>query len=422
MKIPNIQCTKQQGFALTSLMVVIMIMSVLAIGAAKKLATAVSESGAEATGKYLIAVRGATLDALSRHQDAFNLVDISAAPEGTYPIPPTWASFTEPTKTISVADLKESGFLKSDFPDRPPMGRSVHIKFSRDPGACPGTACEIKAYVYTCWPITKAGSPRTSDISICPPANAAEFDNGLLSVAIRATDGFGGSNGINADKVHGALFNFQSADLDIPGGSKGHLVVVASQNTTMFNQFVRQGDTRNIYLNNRLAVNGQIETNTGLRMNTNYNVGDICDEDGRYATSSRQSLIMCKGGNWFELNTHVVTSITTLSNGQTAPAPFCPSANLQPFYVATLVNTDVTVTGGDINVHGTHTGTISGNGNVNNQGAVTVNGAFSGNFKSLPSSSIRTGQSASVSNGGLVSITPNGPNARALVISGCRTI
>lgn len=412
----------QRGFALTSVMIAILIATVLAAIAAGRYVTIVNDAAAESTGAYLMNVRGAVLKTLSEHMHAYTQVDISPAPAGTYPTAPVWASFSGDSQLITVTDLKDAGLLSDDFPSRPPLGRSAHIRFLRT-GVCPGPTCNVEAFIYTCWPISSAPLSGAVDVNTCPAApGGLQYDAGMVGSVVMATEGNGGSNSIDPARIHGTLFNVAVSDLGLPPNNPGLVAVLASLNNTMFNQFVRQGDTRHIYFNERLSVDGQIQSNTGFLARTAYAVGSGCDEEGRYATSDRNSLVMCKGGSWFELNTHVISSHSALANGQTAPAPFCPGGNLEPFYVASILESDVTMTGGDINVHGTQAGTISGSGTTNASGSVSVSGTFTGTFQSLSTSSIRVGQSASVNNSGVVTITPNGPNARALVISGCRTI
>lgn len=419
MKKPMNSYKNQQGFTLITILVMLMVMSLLAVFAGQKLTTALYDSSAEATGKYLLMVRGATLEALSRHQDVFALVDTSAAPAGMYPTAPGWANFVGPTATISITDLKTAGFLKADFRDRPPLGHSVHVKFFRDMALCPGVGCEVRAYVYTCWPITKQRSPSDGDLVTCPAPSAAEYDIGLLGTAIRATDGFGGSNGIVASKINGSLFSFPTSDLDIPSSSGGHLVVSASLNSTMFNQFVRQGDTRHIYLNNNLSVAGQISTDKGLLINSDVVVGSDCDTESLYGTSNRDSYVMCTGGKWFELTNHVVMATQLLANGAAVTPPTCSSPTMQPFSYASLAAVDVTMTGTDVNVRGSMAGNVTGDGTVSQNGYVSVFGSYTGLISSLPDSSIRTTQGVGIV-GNVLIITPADPGARALVIQGCR--
>ncbi len=413
---------KQGGFGLTSVMMTILVTTVLAALAAGKFATVVNDTAAEATGTYLLAVRGAVLKTLSEHTHAYTNVNTATAPVGTYPTAPAWATFTGATRTISVTDLKAAGLLRSDFPDFPPLGRSAHIQFQRT-GTCPGADCQVEAVIFTCWPITATRPIGAVDVTTCPaPPAGMGFDASLAGRVVMATEGYGASNTVDPTRFTGTLFNAITASIGLPAGSAGHVAVLASLNNTLFNQFVRQGDTRHIYLNDRLTVEGVMQSNTGFLSNTAEAVGAACTEEGVMAMSSRQSLLMCKGGSWFEYTNHIVTGTQEIANGGTATAPFCPGANLQPFYMASLKNTDITVTGSNINVHGTHNGTITGSGWTNQYGQVTVSGSFSGTFTSQPTSSIRVAQSVSIDTAGRVTISPSGTSARALVIVGCRTI
>lgn len=414
---------KQGGFGLTSVMMAILVSTVLGALAAGKFATVVNDTAAEATGTYLLAVRGAVLKTLSEHTHAYTNVNTATAPSGTYPTAPAWATFTGATRTISVPDLKAAGLLRSDFPDFPPLGRSAHIQFRRT-GTCPGSTCQVEAVIYTCWPISATRPVGAVDVTTCPAAPAGMgFEASLAGRVVMATEGHGASNTVYPARLTGTLFNATTASLGLPAGSAGHVAVLASLNNTLFNQFVRQGDTRHIYLNDRLTVEGVAQSNTGFLSNTAAAVGGACTEEGVMAMSSRQSLLMCKGGSWFEYTNHIVTSSQEIPHGGTATAPFCPGANLQPFYMASLKNTDITVTGSNINVRGTHDGTITGSGWTNAQGRVSVNGTFSGTFASQPTSSIRVAQSVTVNpTTRVVTISPNGFGARALVVAGCRTI
>ncbi|MHB0818481.1 hypothetical protein ACYCFK_09395 [Stutzerimonas stutzeri] len=413
---------RQRGLALTSVLIAILITTVLAAIAAGQLAQRVNDAAATSTGAYLIHVRGAILDSLTRHHHAYTLIDTSTAPSGSYPPAPPWAGFAGTETTLSISDLKDADLLADDFPNTPPLGRSAHIQLVRT-GICPGSTCGVQAFVYTCWPISTARPTGALDHTICPsPPASLEHDAGLTGAVLLASNGFGATNSVDPALFKGTLFTIPAAALGLPANSPGHAVVIASLHNTLFNQFVRQGDTRHIFLNDRLTVDGIVQTNTGLLLNTDVNQVSSCETEGIYATSNNQTLAMCKGGQWVELINHVIVTTQTASHGQALPIPTCPGPNLEPFFAASLQQSDVTVTGDDISVHGTQTGSVSGSGAVNNSGSVAVSGTFSGSFQSSPGSTIRTGQQVSVSPSGIVSISPASPDARALVIGGCRVI
>jgi type II secretory pathway pseudopilin PulG len=413
---------KQQGFMMLSLMIGLLIMAVLAALAAGKWSSIAYEASAQATGKYMLTVRGAVNNALSRYNEALTLVNISAAPSGTYPVAPAWATFTGDSKILSIKDLKDSNLLAASFPDTPPLGRSIQIKLMRTPGICPGVGCEITAYVYTCWPIAKFRVKGAVDITSCPAEPAsAQPDSNLIGKVIEAADGYGGSNSINGATVHGALFNFPAADLGLSAASIGHVAVVASLNSTMFNQFVRQGDSRQVYLGNQLEVAGKIISHTSILADTAYAIGASCDTEGATAQSNRQSLLMCKGGTWFELNNYTVMASRYAANGETIAPSVCPGSHLQPFSVASLQIADTTMTGTDIDVQASLAGTIKGTGSVSSAGSVSVSGTFTGSATSSTASKIRVAQSVEIISN-VLKITPASASARALIIQGCRAI
>lgn len=409
----------QRGFALIPVMLAIMIMLFLTGLGAHKYVTFVKESGAEATGRYLISVRSALISALSTYDAAITQVDTSAAPPGVYPDPPAWAVFSGTLQTVSVKDLKDSGLLSSSFPDTPPLGRSVHAAILRS-GVCPGDTCKVEAYVYTCWPISDSQSAGAINNTTCPAAPAGgDYDPSMVGVVMGATDGYGGTNYLAPATMRGPLYSVPTTSLGLPANSPGIVAVLASLDGTMFNQFVRQGDTRHIYLKDNLTVSKKVSAGDGLLLPTNSVVGQVCTGEGTYGTSTRSSFVVCTGGRWFELNNHILLSSKSMANGETVTPTSCPGANMEPFSYASLQNTDVTMTGSDIAITGTLAGGITGSGSVSSAGSVSVSGSFNGTTTSGPASMIRVAQGASIVASKVV-ITPASSNARAIVMQGCR--
>lgn len=398
---------RQRGFTLIEFLFVLALGLILATYAWHSRTVAFQESQARATAQYLLSVREGVVAALIRHEAAFSLTDVSTAPAGTYEAAPSWARFTGESISISVKDLKDAKLLSSTFPDTPPVGRSVVIRFLRAPGTCPGIGCQVEAFVYTCWPMDKPGQLVATDITNCPAPKTASFSANMLGAAIAETKGLGGSNASDSSVAFGALFQKTAIELGIPAGSPGHLVVAASLNTTPFGQFLRQGEIRPAYFN------------TGIVLNTKVVRDAICQPEGMFATSTAGILSQCQGGHWFEVASYVVTSMQSLPNGAAVPAPVCPGANMQAFSYASLEKTDVTMTGTDVHVRGNVNGTISGSGAVSQSGSVSVSGTYTGTVVSAPDSSIRVSQGVDVSSGSVV-MTPANVNARALVVSGCR--
>lgn len=410
---------RQRGFALIQVMIAIMILLFLAGLSAQKYTTFVKDTAAESTGRYLISVRSAVIKALSTYDAAFTLVDTSTAPPGIYPVPPAWALFSGAQKTLSVKDLKQAALLSDSFPDTPPVGRSVHVQILRS-GVCPGDTCKLDAYVYTCWPISDLKPVGAVNNTICPTApTGTEFDVNMIGSVVGATGGYGANNYLVPTTMKGPLFNIPSISLGIPANSPGHVAVLASLDDSLNSQFVRQGDTRHIYLKDSLTVSKQVSAGEGLLLPTNSVIGQICTGEGVYGTSSRGSYVICTGGRWFELNNHILLSTKSMANGDTVVPPSCPGPSMKPFAYISLQNSDVTMTGSDIFITGELGGSIEGSGNVTSAGTVSVSGVFSGKTVSGTQSSIRVAQGASIV-ASKVLITPASNNARALVMQGCR--
>lgn len=412
---------RQRGFLLPSLLLVLVFLGVLGVIESRRQLWSTYDTLAVSTGAYMKTVRGAVIKGLGTYEAALGLADISKAPAGLYPTPPAWAVFTGEEQTVQVRDLKQSGLLPADFPERAPLGRSVYVKLIRPAGLCPGVGCEVRAFVVTCWPITTPLQRTAIDPTTCPAAPATlDYNERLIGGVLASTDGFGGTNVRDAKKLEGTLMNLPETALGIPAGSAGHVVVAASLNATSFDQYVRQGDTRSIFLNNTLDVAGALTTDTGLLLNTQIEGGQVCDREGMYTTSLVGNLAQCRGGQWFELTSYVVTSMQTLANGAPVPEPLCPGGNAAAFTYAALEKAEVTMTGSDVNIKGKQNGVIRGTGAVNQSGAVSVTGTYEGSLQSTSDSTVRVSQGVDVSSGTVVMTRAN-PNARAMVISGCRT-
>ena len=414
----------QRGFALIQVMIAILILTFMASLGAQKYVSFVNDAAAESTGRYLISVRTAVIKALSNYDAAFTMVDTSSAPPGVYPSPPAWAVFSGAKTTLSVKDLKTSKLLSDSFPDRPPIGRSVHVQIQRS-GVCPGADCALAAYVYTCWPMNSFKPAGAVDITTCPaPPAGSDYDVNMVGAAIGATDGYGATNYLVPATMRGPLFSVSTTSLGLGANSPGHIAVLATLNDSMFSQFVRQGDTRHIILKDGLSVGEslsvakQVTAGEGLLLPTNSVVGQICPTEGTYGTSTRGSFVICSGGRWFEMINHMLLSTKSLANGADISPPVC-GPTMQPFASIAMQALDVTMTGSDISVKGMISGNIVGSGGVSTSGAVSVTGVFSGETTSLASSRIRVAQSASIVDSKVV-ITPPSTTARALVMQGCR--
>nr|MBF0684794.1 prepilin-type N-terminal cleavage/methylation domain-containing protein [Pseudomonas sp.] len=397
----------QRGFALLELAIAAAILTLGAIWMATRISNDVQDAGARATARYLLSVKGAVQAMMVEHFD--HLAGYPPPFGGTpSPAPPAWLAAAMPLD-LSIAQLRQPradgqpGYLSADFPDHPVYGEQASVRLWRE-GACPGEACRLQAIVHTTAPVRAA-----DELAYSPE---------LVGEVMMASEGFGGHSPPGAPGyIRGAIFNVPNP----VGEAVGIVAVSASLDTTMFHQFVRQGDTRQVWLQNSLDVVGAVSTATGMVLNTVVEPGASCAHEGMYASTARQSLAMCMTGVWFELTRYVVTGMTAdlISGAQLTP-PHC-QGSMQPFVRVALQSVDVTLDGSRIDVKGRVSGSISGSGSVSETGSVSVSGSFEGAVFSTADSRIRVSQSAGAATG-VLNISDAGPQARAYAVYGCHHV
>ncbi|GAA4323007.1 hypothetical protein GCM10023144_03500 [Pigmentiphaga soli] len=217
---------RQRGFALVEVAIAAAIATVIAVFGAARLVQQVNDAAAQATGTYLLAVKGALDTYLVAHYD--DLANGRAVPGVQMPDAPR------------LAELRAGGLLNPGFPDRTPFGQQVAVRLLRS-GACPGSGCRIDALAYTLAPLRLAGADE-------PP-----FD--LVAQAVASAGGFGGAAYPDAPRrLRGATFA-----VDNPAGAAAGVVgALATLDTTLFNEFVRMRDRRDPDLQGDLSVRGRV--------------------------------------------------------------------------------------------------------------------------------------------------------------------
>jgi len=402
-------------------MIAIAIMTLLAVLGANQFRQQMDDSAAEATGRYLLNLRSALVQLQIQHEAWLHDTDIAAAPPGTYPAPPPWqwqASEDAQILRGTVQDLITQKLLPDDMPRFTPLGERAGFVLVRQ-GACPGTDCRVQAFAYTCQPISREASSRSGATCSTPAGARTQVNPALLGKVMFSTDGYGGHDMTADQQVRGALFSARRTWFGFSPHT-GHAVVSAGLDATAFSQFLRQGDTRPVVLHNQLSVDGMIQTNTGLLFAQTVTDGAPCQPEGMMG-STGVSLAVCLNGQWVALNRHLVTdTYQNLAHDAYVPAPNCP-APTTPWRHVALTATDVTVSGNNLDIHGTTGGDLQGSGWVNEAGSVAISGSFSGTFEADPGSSVRVYQSVSLSAENRIVFRPAGSQARAAVIQGCKS-
>ncbi|OVZ54350.1 hypothetical protein CDO44_26780 [Pigmentiphaga sp. NML080357] len=224
----------QRGLTLIELAIAASIAMVVAVLAAGRLMQEVDDAAAQATGTYLLTVKGAMDGYLVQHYDALARGhDIAGV---ATPLAPT------------LGELRAAGFLQAAFPDRTPFNQAVAVRIERS-GVCPGTGCRMDALVHTTTPLKTPSSPE-------PNAD-------LMAQVVMASGGFGGAAYVNQPSVvRGATY----AVANPLGATAGIVGALASLDTTMFQQFVRMRDTRNPDLQGGLDVQGAVRLHDSLTL------------------------------------------------------------------------------------------------------------------------------------------------------------
>ncbi|GAA0523365.1 type II secretion system protein [Pigmentiphaga daeguensis] len=231
---PAARAARQRGWTLIELAIAASIAMVLAVLAGSRLVREVDDAAAQATGTYLLAIKGAMDGYLVRHYDAL---------AGGAPVAGVAQAFA-PT----LAELREAGLLQRGFPDRTPFNQAVAIRVERS-GSCPGTGCRVDALVHTATPLRAPG--------------ASEPDPGILAQVVMATAGYGAA----AYPDQPALMRGATHVLPNPlGATAGVVGALASLDTTLFQQFVRMRDSRNPDLQGSLDVRGGVRLHDSLAL------------------------------------------------------------------------------------------------------------------------------------------------------------
>jgi len=232
---------QQAGVFLLELGLALMLALIGAIWAGAQVMQAVRDGQAEATGNYLLAIKGAMDGAIAGNFHAYArglpLTSADGATRFANPMAPT------------LAELRTLGHLPSSFPDLTPAGQSVLIKVQRDAARCPGIGCRVEALIHT----TTAFRGRTEDV-----------DYQAAALAVSTMEGWGGAAWFDQpDKIRGTAF---TQDNPVSASAGGIVGVMAMLDTSMWNQFVRMGDDRDPALQGNLSVNGSVSAKrVGLR-------------------------------------------------------------------------------------------------------------------------------------------------------------
>jgi len=281
---------RQAGVFLLELGLALMLALIAATWAGAHVMQAVRDGQAEATGNYLLAIKGAMDGAIAGNFHAYArglpLANADGSPRFADPMVPT------------LAELRTLGHLPNSFPNTTPAGQSVLIQVRRDATRCPGVGCRVEALIHTSTAFRGA---------------SGDIDYQAAALAVSAMEGWGGAAWFDQPgKIRGTAF---TQDNPVSSSAGGIVGVMAMLDTSMWNQFVRMGDDRDPALQGNLSVVGATSTQRlGIRESVEPNSACIptnfanaanpaltpvsLTDNVEYAKTTTGGLATCVGGAW----------------------------------------------------------------------------------------------------------------------------
>lgn len=288
--VARVSGAKQKGIFLLELGLALMLALIGAVWAGAHVMQAVRDGQAEATGNYLLAVKGAMDGAIAGNFQAYSRGLPLTNADGS----PRFADAMAPT----LAELRAQGHLPQSFPSTTPAGQSVLIRVRRDAVRCPGIGCRVDALIHTTTPFRAA---------------LGDVDYNAAALAVSTMQGWGGAAWYDDPaRIRGAAFTLDNPVSSAAGGVVGAMAML---DTSMWNQFVRMGDDRDPALQGNLSVQGSVSAKrVGLREtvvpNTACAATDFANpatptvapidltDNLEYARTASGGLVGCIGNVW----------------------------------------------------------------------------------------------------------------------------
>lgn len=300
---------QQAGFFLLELGLALMLALIAATWAGAHVMQAVRDSQAEATGSYLLAIKGAMDGAIAGNFYAYArglpLVNADGSTRFADPMAPT------------LNELRALGHLPAGFPATTPAGQRVLIRVQRDPVRCPGIGCRVDALIHTTTPFRAA---------------LGDIDYQAAALAVSSMQGWGGAAWFDdPSRIRGSAF---TRDNPVSSSSGGVVGVVAMLDTSMWNQFVHMGDDRDPALQGNLSIQGSVSAKrVGVRdivvPNSACTATDFANpatpsvapinvvDNIEYARTASGGLVGCIGNVWRSVA--VVAAVGTLCGNAAYP-------------------------------------------------------------------------------------------------------
>ncbi len=284
---------REDGFALFELVLAIALASLIGLWAASAWIRQVDDAAAQATGDWVLAVKKAMDQMLSRQSDL--MAGIAGARLGAGAYADLWRP--------QISELIAAGHLPEGFALRPPIPYQVFIRVFDPVGDCAQAGCRIQALIQA----QPTDTERTRAV-----------DTSRLGHILAALAGSGASvHPLRPDRIKGANFDLpnppRSDMTPLPAGS---IAAVSLYDASQLSHLVRRDDRRDTSLAGQLNVKKGISSQAGLSTSAGVQaagrvsageflqMGGIataaagCDADGLIGRNTAGDLLTCHGGRW----------------------------------------------------------------------------------------------------------------------------
>ncbi|WP_233235258.1 shufflon system plasmid conjugative transfer pilus tip adhesin PilV [Bordetella sp. LUAb4] len=305
----------QGGYLMFELALVLALACLAAVWGADGWRRQADTSAGNATGAWLLEIRGALARMMARHQD-----DLAQG------LPPRDArgglAYAEP-HAPRLDELIRHGHLPPGFPTASAGGMRVAIRVLRDP-ACPGQGCRLDALAYSVAPAgawsaavypgagthgamgVAAGGAMGGATHGSPGAADLVADPSAVAAILAAAGGYGGHIDSQApDLIRGPNFRFPNPLApDMPRLAVGTVAVWAGLDPAATWSYLRVRDHRNPDFQGNVAAAGtlhaagRLSTDGHLFVGARARAGDACAPDGLMARLDDGGPLSCIGGRW----------------------------------------------------------------------------------------------------------------------------
>jgi len=272
--------SRQRGFALFELALVLLITTLAAVFAADRFAERSREVVVEGHAAWLRMLHEATSQYLAQHGDSLAMLGTAASIEG-------FAEAMAPT----LAELKAAGLLAEGFPMQGARDVAGRVQVLRDAG-CPHEPCRIEALIYSDAPLGRDAS-RPYRLPMVAHWLSVSRGQGAAIMPDRPFE------------ISGAAFSFANPPVagmtPLPVGTVALAVTAGSPGSS---QFLRVGDLRNPDFKGEASIEGDISTQGLLRVREHLHIESqataqaICTPEGAIVRERYGGLLVCRGGRW----------------------------------------------------------------------------------------------------------------------------